>query len=110
MRIGKAFKGNFDQKVNTNFSNSGKPYVTETYRNGISWYRLWSDGWIEQGGIAYGGQVINFLKPFGDANYCLTFGSSYGTYTYTENGVNRTAYGFSTLSWGFPATWIACGY
>lgn len=26
-------------------------YVTQTYHNGSSWYRVWSDGFIEQGGI-----------------------------------------------------------
>lgn len=25
-------------------------YVTQTWRSGNNWYRVWSDGWIEQGG------------------------------------------------------------
>ena len=25
-------------------------YITETYSNGDDWYRIWSDGWIEQSG------------------------------------------------------------
>ena len=36
-------------KLNSDFSNSQKPYITETYQNGNSWYRVWSDGWIDPG-------------------------------------------------------------
>ena len=28
-----------------------KSYVTETWQSGTSWYRKYSDGWIEQGGV-----------------------------------------------------------
>ena len=49
--------------------------VIETYTNGTSWYRIWSDGWLEQGGrfvVASGSQsggaysyaTLQFLKPF----------------------------------------------
>lgn len=43
-----------------------KAYVTETYRNGLSWYRVWSDGTCEQGGKAPSGSgtVVNLLKSY----------------------------------------------
>lgn len=44
-----------------------KAYITETYVNGPSWYRVWSDGWCEQGGyttIKSGSNIISFLKKF----------------------------------------------
>ena len=48
-----------------------KAYITETYVNGKSWYRVWSDGWCEQGGwIVLSGAVsatnkrVTFLKPY----------------------------------------------
>lgn len=45
--------------------------VTESYSDGQSWYRVYSDGWCEQGG--YGSATpqltITFLKPFKDTNY-----------------------------------------
>lgn len=53
-------------------------YVTETYVNGTSWYRIYSDGWCEQGGMsdavkvnAQNGNVrtVTFLKTFRDTNY-----------------------------------------
>jgi len=52
-------------KANADLSNCAKPHVTETYRNGTEWYRVWSDGWIEQGGFTKNvSGVLNFLKPF----------------------------------------------
>lgn len=51
-----------------------KAYVTETYVNGTSWYRVYSDGWCEQGGqvqVANGqtGLVVTLLKPYVNLNY-----------------------------------------
>lgn len=48
--------------------------VIETYINGQSWYRVYSDGWIEQGGYKPGtdgtsGTKIVLLKPYGNTNY-----------------------------------------
>lgn len=51
------------------------PVVVETYQNDTSWYRVWSDGWCEQGGklvinsssVAagiYSTKSLNFMKPF----------------------------------------------
>jgi len=51
---------------------SGNVCVTETYQNGTSWYRVYSDGWCEQGGVAnatYTGTVIKLLKPYKDLDY-----------------------------------------
>ena len=54
-----------------------KAWVTESYASGMYWYRVWSDGFIEQGG-AFGGQVgswasvgITFAKAFANTNYSL---------------------------------------
>ena len=65
--------GRIEEKIVGKLDRSDvKAYITETYVNGASWYRIWSDGWIEQGGyvssIATGG-TITFLKPFKDTNY-----------------------------------------
>lgn len=43
-------------------------YVTQTWRSGTKWYRVWSDGWIEQGGHGTGG-TCTFNKPFSNTNY-----------------------------------------
>ena len=50
----------------------GAAWVVETYRNGTEWYRVWSDGWLEQGGqIADNRAILTFLKPFANANYYI---------------------------------------
>lgn len=51
-------------------------YITETYHNGLSWYRVYSDGWIEQGGISSGGNSssgvnITLLKSYYNTNYSV---------------------------------------
>lgn len=42
--------------------NNVKAYVTDTWKSsdGISWYRKWSDGFIEQGGYVDGGQTGSY--------------------------------------------------
>jgi hypothetical protein len=51
-----------------------KSYVSETWKNGRSWYRKYSDGWIEQGGLYDNGSIaytmaINLNKPMNDTKY-----------------------------------------
>lgn len=43
-------------------------YVTKTWISGTKWYRVWSDGWIEQGGHGTG-DTCTFNKPFSNTNY-----------------------------------------
>lgn len=44
--------------------------VVENYVNGTSWYRVYSDGWCEQGGTVSGEYVqVYFLKPYANTNY-----------------------------------------
>ena len=42
---------------------SSHPQITETYSNGSSWYRVWSDGWCEQGGRLLNTQSVNTITP-----------------------------------------------
>ena len=50
-----------------------KGYITQTWRSGNDWYRVYSDGWIEQGGItSQTNTTINFLKSFSNTNYIFT--------------------------------------
>ena len=60
-------------KANVDLSNCTKPYITETYVNGTSGYRVWSDGYCEQWGrISVGSDAsvrVTFLKPFMNASY-----------------------------------------
>ena len=90
--------------------------VIETYRNGTEWYRVWSDGWIEQGGFSpTGSYIVNFLKPFTDASYTAqcTFQDGFSANSLSIN--RRTNTGF-IINRGTGATdigakaWYACGY
>ena len=67
------------------------PHIVETWSNGTSWYRLYSDGWCEQGGRLYYPSssqecVITFHKPYTNTNYTLTTttGDFNGSYQYTS--------------------------
>lgn len=86
-------------KADVDFSNCTKPYITETYVNGASWYRIYSDGWCEQGGIAattnsYGTQTVSLLKTYINTNYTLTLGAQVDS---TSHFTNNNA---ASFQWG----------
>lgn len=73
-----------------------KSYITETYINGSSWYRVWSDGWIEQGGrlqIQASTQAsVNLMKPYSDTNYAAFCSHSLpGTGNQAESYIQQTS-------------------
>ena len=47
--------------------------VVETWHSGTSWYRVWSDGWIEQGGWRNNrnDRTFNLYKPYTNINYTV---------------------------------------
>lgn len=59
-------------KADVDLSNCTKPYVIDTYVNGTSWWRLWSDKWCEQGGVyanTANQGTVNLLKSYANTNY-----------------------------------------
>ena len=70
--------------------------VVETYVNGASWYRIWSDGWIEQGGTCTSGTSVTLLKAYTNTDYTLTP-------TYSAKAVDS----FTPSQSG---TWYSCGF
>ena len=93
---------------NTSLNNPTKGRLIESYKNGANWYRIYSDGWCEQGGRATDG-IINFLKPFSDTNYTIcganTNASSSAAFRF-YNLANDYVY----LACSQPCSWQACGY
>ena len=95
-----------------------KAYITETYVNGNSWYRIYSDGWCEQGGTGIVGKTateITLLKPYKDVNYSvITNTRDNNASGYQVCILSRTTTAFSWYylnSGGTLATdWRACGY
>jgi hypothetical protein len=99
--------------------NDCKAYIVETYKNEDSWYRVWSDGWIEQGGRGEApnndtGAQISLLKAMANTSYTviavqLNLGGGYniGVGTLTTASFNIRAN--SNASVGAVA-WYVCGY
>lgn len=103
-----------------------KAYVTETWRSGTSWYRVWSDGFIEQGGkLTFTGTAairseITFNKPFASSMIGLSLmaGLKAGAATDSEYGYGVYSYSktkMSVAAWkenGSATTllWYANGY
>lgn len=58
-------------QVQANPNLQGTAHVVETWKsgNGSSWYRKWSDGWIEQGGPMSSNENVTFHVAFSNTNY-----------------------------------------
>ena len=111
-----------NNKAQKDLSNCTKPYVKTTYSSGASWYRIWSDGWLEQGGINSVGAdatgTISFLKTFANTNYqCLLTllanntsmnGSSVGPVWVVSKTVNNFKWANDT--WEGKLQWTVMGY
>ena len=96
------------------------PHIVEKQdpsdQNGYTWYRKWSDGWVEQGG--YFAAVVNQTQinlpiEMSDANYIILLGQvAGGAYTMAVNsgGGMKTTTGFKTYSnVAGTASWQASG-
>ena len=90
--------------------------LKEVYSNGTSWYRVWADGWCEQGGVsAKNLQTIQLLKAYANTDY-IVFGNILTTdaqqvYGNQINIMTKTTTNFSfPNSSGAQRQWHACGY
>ena len=104
--------------------NSADAYVVEVGGDSTSWYRVWSDGFIEQGGVTSqagsAGSTVSFHEPFKDSNYSfvatpLQFSASRCYVCYSKD--TKTASSINVVVMNrlgeFDATdidWYACGY
>ena len=107
-------------------SKDAPAYIIENYINGASWYRLWSDGWCEQGGHYDKGSLaidtattIQLLKAYPNINYTLVAQSSRNDNQ--GGGINnqvfinyRATTEFKARCYGDGTSqyidWYACGY
>ena len=101
-----------------------KGYITESkYNADGSWYRKWSDGWLEQGGFcnATSGGVaitVNLLKPMKNTNYTVlkSFNTTVDGAVTSHVGAYVQAYAKTTTSFktydgtsALRTAWYACG-
>lgn len=92
--------------------NSGLRTVVKSYVNGTSWFREWSDGWIEQGGIAWTNSWTTLLKEMSNTNYTLVLGrqSAYFEAEGQEGGKTTTSFHLSNgKGWGYTDSYYVCG-
>lgn len=94
--------------------------VVETWHKGTEWYRLWSDGWLEQGGTQTG-ITVNLKKPYTstiyttyivwDNNVNTSGGSNAGLVACTKSTSNFTVYyhGGAFREPTVAYNWYACG-
>ena len=107
--------GRIEEKITNALA---KPHIVETYVNGASWYRVYSDGWCEQGGslMAKAGTntSVSLLKEYANTNYQvqLTYNQTEtGATNGTQSAVNlKTTTSFAIGSQGGQTAWFAYGY
>ena len=90
----------------TNLENSRR--IIETWSEGTEWYRVWSDGWIEQGGttglITTNNTFTSCANKYSTQNGLST---AYPPFIFTKNN-NSIIIG--QYSWTDGLDWYACGY
>lgn len=100
------------QALNKANTATAKAYITATWKSGSSWYRKWSDGFIEQGGYVSSTSNVTLHTPFTGVNYNVVFGIRTGCGSHYATSVNELTktYFRICLPYGHPAYWIAMGY
>ena len=105
----------------TSTASKARPAVViQNYISGTNWYRVWSDGWIEQGGRVYiekdSTVTVSLPKAFTTTNY-IVFTQSGQTETNDEwnNGAKVISKAVSSIQIQIRGRagnrdWFACGY
>ena len=108
-----------ESELNVILNKYNTSYVKESWHDGSSWYRIWSDGWIEQGGYfgavnaAWTSYTVTFPKSFTTNLYTAL--CAVGHTANTDNGCisakTSTTCTFAKIynSTGL-ANWYVCGY
>ena len=79
-----------------------------TAANGYTWYRLYADGWVEQGGVVSSTGNVNLLVSFSNTSYQVISRSVLGITKYmTYFNVDDMNYG--TQYKPSSSDWMACG-
>lgn len=104
-------------------SNYKVAVIVQNYVSGTSWYRVWSDGWIEQGGFynnipSNATFAIKLLKNFSNTNYNISFTQRHDGVVADSKNENEWVSAVSTSQItvynsrdaGGGIYWRACGY
>lgn len=107
---------NITSQAASNLNTAGVKTVVESYYNATSWYRIWSDGWIEQGGkIDNSSGMISFVKVFSviPLGILITPYRSDNSVIISSSLGNLTSSSFTyiaTSTYTAGIYWKACGY
>lgn len=116
---------NFQEQINNKLDNdmgnlnANIDYLVDAYDNGTQWYRLYKNGWCEQGGVwttanaSYNAYYVSLLIPYKTNTYTAIAMPGYTSNNlYTPQVGSRTTTGIQFYyvynSTGF-ANWYACG-
>jgi hypothetical protein len=109
-------------KADIDLGNCTAPHIVETYVNGTSWYRVYSDGWVEQGGQfggdGAGGITIGLLKTMADTNYSLEVFANVSDGTFFGTGYKNSTSQITIWTTNYiggmtrqaGSSWKVCGY
>lgn len=103
------------EQLNDKVDNANMEEVTcivESYSNGTEWYRIYSDGWCEQGGIiASNTTSVSLLKSYANTNYgVLMAGFDYAANDQPIGTSAKTVSGFTVNTSTYRRYWEAKGY
>lgn len=77
-------------------------HITDMYQSGQSWYRKYSNGWVEQGGYVSGAvdATVKLLVPMKDTNYTILTSKSSDGGSHVINTYGKTSTSFEICAWG----------
>ena len=118
-QVSSGITASINTRVKLDGSNAQFPYIEETYVNGTSWYRIWSDGWCEQGNaepksssFVTSNKQRYFLKEYANTDYVI-FCNAYTTSSNLDSGyfsaLTKATDSFTT-AYNTACSWMACGY
>ena len=90
--------------------------LLKSYLSGTDWYRIYEDGWCEQGGYFTGSAIINnsvaLLKNYVDTSYNIllqVYGANYD-YTPAVHDKTTSSFRYGARENYTNISWQACGY
>lgn len=117
----KSVNGQFPSSGNVTIDTGAHVVETGRYEDNSMWYRIWNDGWLEQGGT-YGGAgtstIITLLVAFSEPNYTIVLGEGTNTAASSDTeGVDYAALASNKSETSFRVSkakdrafgWYACG-
>lgn len=84
-----ATTGSYNDLIDKPNISSGEAYITEAWSSGHNWYRVWSNGCIEQGGFAGSSManstvIVTLYKEYPNTNYNILLTTNSKLFAYAK--------------------------